>query len=559
MHDGTREDAGGSFDVPAEGLTRRTLVSRGAQGAALIGSVGLLSACGSGERGGAGPGTTEAAPGPATSSGGGTPTRGGTLRVGLSTGGANETLNPNFGYNAPDFYRLYALYDSLFLMGPDYKTAEPRLALSAEPNKDASIWTIKLRDGVTWHDGKPFTADDVIYTMRTWTQPGSSNTGVVQYIDTKNLRKRGTLELEVPLLRPIGQFREFLINTSMTSIVQDGSTPESFANNPVGTGPFKFVSFKANRSEFAASENYWESGKPYLDELVMDSSFTDDNARLNALLSGNIEVMTLSPPTVTHNHMNSGDVMAVGSPSSFISALMVMRVDQGPLADVRVRQAMKLLADRQALIDDALAGFGTIGNDLYGAGVKYAADLKRERDVEKATALLKAAGKDGSTFTLGTAPFSQGAVESATLFAQQARAGGIKVEINQASPAAYFTPAGGYLTGSFRMTAANPRPTLAAIYATIFGPQAYANESHWGKQPGGKAKWALIDQAISAVDESKAEELWREVQMQQFDEGGILNWGNANFLNLVSKKVKGVTESRAGFLNNGRFTDAFLA
>src|SRR5207248_2596383 len=105
--------------------------------------------------------------------GGGKPVRGGTLRVGMITAGPAETINPAKTVNLSDLLRIAQLYDNLFTVGPDVKTLVPVLALSAEPNGNATVWTLKLRPNVKWHDGKPFTADDVVYTLRSWANPNS--------------------------------------------------------------------------------------------------------------------------------------------------------------------------------------------------------------------------------------------------------------------------------------------------------------------------------------------------------------------------------------------------
>src|SRR5882672_8165310 len=101
--------------------------------------------------------------------------KGGTLRVGLLSAGSSETLDVRKPFNFPDFIRLFNLLDPLFFQGP-HGLMSPGLATEAHPNKNFTVWTLRLREGVHWHDGKPFTADDVVYTLKaSWNAPSGLN------------------------------------------------------------------------------------------------------------------------------------------------------------------------------------------------------------------------------------------------------------------------------------------------------------------------------------------------------------------------------------------------
>ena len=119
---------------------------------------------------------------------------------------------------------------------------------------------------------------------------------------------------------------------------------------------------------------------------------------------------------------------------------ITMRLDRKPFTDVRVRQAMKLIADRKQLVATAFNGYATVANDLYGRGQPlYDTSLpQRQPDIEKATSLLKAAGVSGQTFTLSASDAVPGMLESATVFAQQASKAGIKVVVQKVPSDSYF-------------------------------------------------------------------------------------------------------------------------
>jgi peptide/nickel transport system substrate-binding protein len=526
-------------------FTRRKLLVRGAEGALALSAVGTLAARAAEDVARA---ASEA------------PVRGGTLRVGMITAGVSETVNPARSVNVSDLLRIAQLYDPLFTVGPDVKTLVPRLALSAEPNKTATKWTLKLRPGVVWHDGKPFTADDVVWTLKAWANPASFAHGqVAGLVDFNSVRKRGPLVVEIPLHRPTAQFPSVL-TFNQQLMIQHGATSSQVNGHPVGTGPFKFSSFTpGQQSVFARNPHYWESGKPYVDELVVNSAFTDETARLNALLSGAIDVAPVLPPLVA-KQIRSGQAVLLRSPS-VVQYWFLMRVDKGPFADVRVRQAMKLIADRPALINGALAGYGTIANDLTGIDTQYyASDLpQRHQNIAEAKLLLKKAGQEDFSFVLPTCNALPGFNPSATLFAQQAAKAGVRVNVQVVSPSTYYTPAGGFLKRPIGLDIGASFQSLTETYRTFFTASSPFNETWWGHQAGGASAWRLLNEAMAAIDPARARDLWHEVQRQQFNQGGVLGWANSDDLAAVTPKVHGVRTSLAGYLDYFRLNDAWLS
>ncbi|HXY45174.1 MAG TPA: ABC transporter substrate-binding protein [Acidimicrobiales bacterium] len=542
-------------------LSRRDLLKFGT----VLGGAVLLSSC---SRSSASPGTTAKTgntnpPGALSALPGGTPKRGGTFTVGVLSGGQEENLFPGTSVGTPDFVRDYNLYNLLFYLGPDVTPLIPGLAVSAEPNADATVWTFKLRDGVTWHDGKPFGADDVIYNFKAVWSNGNidySSGFLTGLVDTKNIRKLDHLTVQVPLNSAVAQFPTIFAYFDFP-VVQDGATTKTAAVSPVGTGPFKFGSFTpGSRSVFPANKDYWESGKPYVDELIVDSSFTDTNALFNSLLAGEINLFPSLPLVTAREQLTSKQVQILASPFAAQSYMFLMRVDKGPFADNRVRTAFKLLVDRQAMIDGAWAGFGAVAYDLLAPGTEYyLSDLKREQDVDQAKNLLKAAGAAGETFTLPTCDFLPGMVESSTILAEQATAAGITVVVDTGSAATYFTPAGGFLSRSFGYEVDQPVGSLLAAYRSEYTIGCPYPDTHWGSQKGGAAAEALISQAIAETDPTKAAELWQECQLQQFNEGGYLVWGNVPYVDAAANNVRGLTAGAGFSYNNWRLCDGWLA
>jgi len=528
-------------------LSRRDLLKQGATGAVAVSAGSLLASCGGSSSGPKAVGT-----GASTA---GTPKRGGTLRVGVVTNGNAETIDVRKAINTPDYLRTDNLYDPLFFQVVG--GVEPGLATAAEPNTTASVWTLTLRPGVKWHDGKRFTADDVVYTVRSWNsaesffQPLASS-----IIDFNGVRKRGPLTVEIPLIKPVAEFPTIL-SWYNGYVVQDGT--KDF-NKPIGTGPFRYQSFTPGSSSiFVANPDYWR-GQPYVDQLQVDSSYTDDPARLNALLSGSIDVAPGVPPTLAKANASSGRLVLGNAPGPGFIAV-TMRVNVPPFTDQRVLEAFRLLTYRQAFVTQVFDGYATPGNDCVGYTLKYwAADIKPTYDPEKAKSLLKAAGLARMNITLLTGAVVPGMVESATLWAEQAAQIGVSVQLKQISPSQYYTTAApGYATNQrpFSVNYWNVLPpSLAGFYLEALNAKAPFNETGWGLKPG---QDTLFNEAVAEMNPGKAAEKWHAVQEQQATQGGYLIVANNNYLDAYGLNVHGIETTSAGNNNNYTYYKAWLA
>jgi peptide/nickel transport system substrate-binding protein len=547
VKDSAPDSAGSKLSGKGDGIlssriTRRGLLVAGAQGAALAAAGGVLAACDSSDD------DDDASK----------VSKGGTLTVGMIGGGTAETVSALVPVLPVDALRTTALFDQLWATGPDVASVVPLLAESHDATPDAKTWTIHLREGVEWHDGSPLVAEDLVWTLNAWSKPTSAAKGSIgDVIDFKGVRKVGPRSVEVPLKLSMGQFPT-LVSIYAFAVIKNGSTLDDLAQNPIGTGPYKFKSFTPGQeSVFDANPNYWRKG-PSIDRLVVQSSFREDTALVNALLSGAVQIV----PNVTfliakqQEDASGVKVQSADAPNAYYFS---MRVDKAPFDDVRVRQAMRLIADRPALIEGALAGYGTVGNDLMGEDAEYfAADLTREQDIEQAKSLLRSAGQEGLQVTMEASSASPGMLEAGTLYAQQAKAAGVTVNVKNLDPANYYTDSGGWLTRVFGQNKNGISfPSLTSAYLTQLWSKAPYNDGHWGSQPGQEDK--LLFDAIAALEPADAQEKWNEVQRLHFDEGPYILWANANFVDLLSDRVRGVETTPAGPLNNYDLSQAGLA
>jgi peptide/nickel transport system substrate-binding protein len=510
--------------------------------AGVVGFSTLLAACGGSS------GTSSSAS--ATTTGSGGVRKGGTLRLGYVGAGTAETLNPNLGVTPIDQSRIQQLYDPLTILNPDLSTS-PGLALDWAPNKDATEWEVKLRPGVTFHNGKPLTAQDVIYSIRLMSKPTSAALPFVSSIKLNELKAVNNTTLRIPLQFPDASLQSNFVYYN-TWIVQDG---EKDFTHPVGTGPFKFESFTpGQQSLFSKNANYWMSGRPYVDAIKI-ASISDDTARLNALLSGQIDAMAQLPYAQAKAHQATGDIVVLSAQAPQ-ALVFYFDVTKAPFSDNRVRTAMKLIANRPELVSNAISGFGTVGNDIIGKGLPfYNTSLpQRVQDIAQAKSLLKAAGQQNLHAVLKTSQIIPGFVESATLFAQQAQSAGVTVQLQQVPPDSYFNPSLQYLKLLFGQSQW-PVFSLKFFYLQALAKNAPYNETHWNDPA-----WnTLLFKAIGELDQSKAQSYWNQVQQIQYEQGGYMCWTNADYVDGVSKKVQGLKPNPGGILGNHNFRTVWLS
>ena len=214
-----------------------------------------------------------------------------------------------------------------------------------------------------------------------------------------------------------------------------------------------------------------------------------------------------------------------------------MRVDKKPFDDVRVRQAFRLVVDREQMIEQVLSGFGTLGNDMFAPlDPNYPDFPQRTRDIDKAKKLLAEAGyPDGLDVELVTAPIQSGAVESAQVFAQQASDAGIRVKIRKVDATTFFGDE--YLKWDFAQDFWNTRDFLAAVSSPVSMEESPFNETHWDDKDFTK----LFEEGRDRCPMPRPDAtLNTKLQKMLYDEGGYIIWGFANQVDAFQKYVGGL-------------------
>ena len=516
-------------------ISRRRLLQYSGLAAAGVAGGGLLSSCG----GSSSPSSS--------GSGGGPQKAGGTLIHGATGGSSKDTLDAHRPVTNPDIARCFNLFEPLLIWDNSYRIA-PALAESVEPSADAMTWTVKLRKGVTFHNGKDVTPEDVLFTLHRVADPKaptSAGVALAPIIDFHGTKKADASTVIIKLKSPYAVL-QYLLAEYTLGIVPADYDPK----NPVGTAAFKYKSFTPGKnSVFTRYDDYWGQ-KAFVDELQIQD-FSDPNAQVNALQGGQVHTIDNLPYNLIDTVKSQGGQILESKSGAWVP--FTMRVDAKPFSDVRVRQAMRLICDRKQMIDNALSGFGRLGNDLYAPfDVAYAKDLpQRVQDIGQAKSLLKQAGQEGLQVQLFTGDdIGSVAPATASLFVQQAKQAGVDVKVVKKNP--FYGD--DYLSYPFGQDFWNTRNYLPQAAVGSLKGGTY-NETHFDNP-----KFAgLIASAQREVDETKRNGLLQDAQKIEYDEGGYIIWGFRNQVDALSNKVQGLKSSVYQPLGSYNFKTASIS
>jgi peptide/nickel transport system substrate-binding protein len=512
-------------------LTRRQALA-GAGATAL--SLGL-AACGSGG--------SSSSSGAKTVAGSG-PRRGGHLRVAVEGNGLKDIMDAQNDLAKIDQARLVTGWEPLMEYDRDFKLTTTGLAESVEPHGNLA-YDIRLRKGIEFHNGKTLTADDVIYSFQRLTNKklGLDGGSSVTSVDPNNLKKLDKYTVRIGLTQPDVTIPDGLGSYTCT-IVPEGYTNKgtSWKEGQVGTGPYRLESFTpGQQSVHSRFENYWQSGKPYLDQVTI-VDIADANARMNGLISGQVDaiadvpysqakLITAQPSLVLFNNEGGGWLT------------LCMRIDQKPFDDVRVRQAFRLIADRQQILEQALAGFGRVANDMYAPfDPAYLQEPQRTQDLEQAKSLLKAAGYSNLSIDLPTSEVATGLNEMCQVFAQQAKGAGVNVNVKVMDATTFNN---GFQKWTFSPDFWGTRYYLPQVAQSEL-PGAPYNECYW--PPKGSNFASLYKQALAEQDAGKRTDIMHAMMKEEFETGGYIIPFFDNLVDAYSKKVGGFEKNR-GTLN----------
>ena len=465
-------------------------------------------------------------------------THAGLLRLAYDAGfGGAESLDP---YSPTRFYfTTLTLFDRLVNQHHD-GTIEPGLATSWDVSDDARTWTFRLRSGVRFHSGKPLVAADVVYSIEHALDPqrGSPVASTLAVIDRVEALDGQTVRFhlksahaDLPLL---------LIDPRCGIIAEDSAgTLEKTGD---GTGPYKLL---RNDPEgitlLVANPEYWQ-GPPQVERIEV-VAIPDQVAQIQAMLSGQIDYL----PSINRRQLR----LFENNPDFIVQTVrtghwpgMVMRTDQPPFDDVRVRKAMRLVVDRPDMIRLALGdGGGQPACDTpVWPGDPYYADMGCQRDIPTAKALLKEAGyRDGIDVDLYTSSVDKLFISMAEVYQSQAIEAGIRVHIHQVPADGYWTDT--WMRESFVSTRWNQRPA-DQILNEAFRSGASWNETYWNNPEFDHS----LDRARKEIDPVKRRSMYARTQQILFDEGGAIIPFYLNINRVFSARISSLPSEKTLFV-----------
>lgn len=354
-----------------------------------------------------------------------------TLAAGATIGMQLEppVLDPTAGAAAAIDEIVYSnVFEGLVKFGED-GAIHPGLAESWEISDFGLVYTFRLREGVTFHDGTTFDAEDVKFSLDRIAAEESQNAQKALYAAILETAVIDPRTVRVTLSQPTGAFL-FNLAWGDAVIVAPESAAEN-ASNPVGTGPFRFSRWlKGDSVEIVRNDGYW--GEPAKLDSVTFKFISDPNAAFAAVMAGDIDAFPGFPAPEILDQFAADPRFLVVTGSTEGETILSTNNKAGPLADARVRAAIAHAIDRQALIDGAMFGYGTpIGTHFAPHHPDYVdLTLQSRHDPEMAKRLLAEAGyESGLTLRLKLPPPSY-ARRGGEIVAAQLRAVGIETEIS---------------------------------------------------------------------------------------------------------------------------------
>lgn len=426
-----------------------------------------------------------------------------------------DTLDPAFRTSSTDAVYQGICYEPL-LAADGNLAPKPVLAESWEANDTGTQWTFKLRDGVTFHDGKPFVADDVVYTYQRLLDPdvASPGAGILPGLDPDGIVALDDRTVRFTLAETNVAFPESTIS-SHTMIVPEGATNADLATRSNGTGAFKIDSFTPGElaTAFVRHDGYWQSGQPYIDALEV-ITIPEPEAQRAALIDGQIDIMSqVGSQFLDELEAHPDIVLAINPIGS--SSVAYCQIDVPPFDNNDLRLAIKYASNREQMNLLVNQGRATLMNDIpIPSMVPFGLEGVREHNVERAKEHLSRAGyPDGVDLTLTLADM-QDWTQWTTVWQQQLAEAGINLDLNVTPADTYWGDQ--WLQAPFAMTGWNVRPTVDIALGLWYHSEADWNETHWRRED-----WdAQLAQARRTLDVTERGAIYRRLQQVIVDEGG---------------------------------------
>ncbi|SDR54472.1 peptide/nickel transport system substrate-binding protein [Rhizobiales bacterium GAS113] len=475
-----------------------------------------------------------------------TPKKGGKLRVAGFASSTTDTLDPPKGSNSTDYSRGTTFYNGLTVLD-EHLAPQLDLAESIE-NEKATLWTIKLRKDVRFHDGKPLTSADVVHSLMRHKDPAVGSKARSLAEQMVEVKATGPNEVQIRLASPNADL-PVVFGISHFLIVRDGTTDFAVAN---GTGPYKCKEFQPGvRSIAVRNDEYFKPGKPYLDEIEY-FGITDESARINALLSGDVQLAGgVNPRSAKQIQSTPGYELFETKAGGYTD--LVVRLDTQPTGNPDFVMALKYLFDRQQIRSAVYRDFAVIGNDqpIDPSNRYYNADLpQRPYDPDKAKFHLQKSGIGATKLPITVSPAADNSVEMGQLLQQSGAKIGLNLDVKR-------VPADGYWSNYWMKQPIgfgniNPRPSADVLFTLFFKSDAAWNESAWKNEKFDQ----LLVAARSETDDAKRKQMYGDMQTLVHEGSGIGIPVFASILDGHSSKLKGLRPIPTGGLMGYNFAES---
>ena len=474
-----------------------------------------------------------------------TPRKGGRIRVAGFGSSVNDTLDPAKQSGGTDYARGFMFYNGLTVLDG---TLTPQPSLAEEfTTQDARTWVFKLRKGVTFHDGKPLTPNDVVYSILRHKDPATASKAKVLADQIDTVKATGPNEVTITLVSPNADLPAIL-GTYHFHIVKEGTTD---FNAGIGTGPFKVKEFKPGvRSIAVRNEGYWKPNRPYLDEIEF-VGITDESARVNALLAGQVDLVSAVDPRSIERIKGTGKYTVFETKSVSYTDLIV-RVDRAPGNNPDFVRALKYLLNRDQILNTIQLGNGALANDqpiaannrFYFKGLP-----QRAYDPDKAKWHLQKANIGSAAIPVVASPAATSSVEIALVLQQAAQQIGLNLDVKRMPSDGYWSTH--WMKHPVGFGNVNTRPTADLALTLFFKSDAPWNEAGWKNDKFDQ----LLVAARSEIDAGKRAQMYADMQTMIHNDGGV---GIPMFISSLdghATKLKGLSPIPLGGMMGSTFSE----
>ncbi len=453
-----------------------------------------------------------------------TPKKGGKFRVGLDDGNTTDSMDPSTTASRFMISMAHTQRNFLTEIAPGNDVVG-ELAESWDVSSDAKTWTLKLRNGVEFHDGKTFEAGDVVASLN-YHRGEASKSGAKALLESvEDIKADDKNTVVIKLSTGNADIPYMLTDYHLVMLPADGEGKIDWGNS-AGTGGYMVEEFEPGvRSVMKRFPNYWKEGRAHFDEVSF-VAISDVTARTSALRAGDIDAM-IECDFNTLELLQQDSGIEVDEVPTGTHVSIPMHMDVAPFDNVDVRLALKYAIDRDAAIKTVLNGHGSLGNDHPISPIMpyYDSSIpQRTYDPEKAKFHLKKAGMENLKLSLSAADtVIAGAVDMALLFSETAKKAGIEIEVVREPNDSYWSNV--WLKKPFALAGWGGRPTPDIIFTLGFAQGAAWNDSHFSNERFNK----LLVEARAELDQKKRAEMYSEMQRILHEEGSVIipffrNW-----------------------------------